>query len=159
MFGLFLANPLRIIPGILEWMPEWAQSGFGWKWCRNCAQLVPKWAANSAPKGLKIGLKSSPRAVTEWVPSSDAKKCFRLMRLNSFRVPFVYKQIVKEIIRASFSTPKLILFLISLNVNNINPKLAIIIPAHPATETLSCRKNNEKIVINIGEHPLEIGYT
>ena len=71
----------------------------------------------------------------------------------------VYKQIVKEIIRASFSTPKLILFLISLNVNNINPKLAIIIPAHPATETLSCRKNNEKIVINIGEHPLEIGYT
>ena len=39
----------------------------------------------------------------------------------------------------------------SLNVNNINPKLAIIIPIHPAKETLSCRNNNEKIVINIGD--------
>ena len=37
---------------------------------------MPKWAANSAPKGLKIGLKSSPRAVTEWVLSSDTKKYF-----------------------------------------------------------------------------------
>ena len=34
---------------------------------------MPKWAANSAPKQLKILLKSSPRAVTEWVPSSDEK--------------------------------------------------------------------------------------
>ena len=71
----------------------------------------------------------------------------------------MYKQIVKEIIRASFSTSKLILFLMSLNVNNINPKHAIRIPIHPAKETLSCRNNTEKIVINIGEHPLEIGYT
>ena len=47
----------------------------------------------------------------------------------------------------------------SLNVNNINPEHAIRIPIHPAKETLSCRNNTEKIVINIGEHPLEIGYT
>ena len=69
----------------------------------------------------------------------------------------VYKQIVRETSRASFRTSKLILFLMSLNVKNINPKLAIIIPIQPAKDTWSLRNNNDKIVINTGEHPLAIG--
>jgi hypothetical protein len=46
-----------------------------------------------------------------------------------------------------------------VNVNNNNPKLTIKIPIHPVEDTLSCKNNDDRIVTNIGEQPLEIGYT